>query len=221
MNTTPELQLALDYVRLPSAIAMALRVQEYVDVIEIGTPLIKAAGIASVAAIREVCPHKRVLADMKTPDVGALEAAMAFDAGADIMTVIAGASIDTVREALAVARERSGKTVMVELTGVRDLDRIAPEWKTIGVTDLVFHREWDAEIHGKSWTDDLLREIRGLIEMGFNVTVTGGITPGIIPFFKSVPVTRFIAGRAIHATDDPVASARALREAIADVFGRP
>lgn len=218
MSNVPELQLALDYVKLPSAIAMALTVQEHVDVIEIGTPLIKAAGIASVAAIREVCPEKRILADMKTPDVGALEAAMAFDAGADIMTVIAGASIDTVREALTEARNRPGKTVMVELTGVRDLALMAPRWKEVGILDLVFHREWDAEIHGKTWTDDLLNDIRGLIDTGFRITVTGGIKADTISFFKGVPVTRFIAGRSIHSSGNPAAAAREIRDAIARVF---
>src|SRR5690242_6328172 len=88
MKNTPLLQLALDYISLPPALVMAAQVGPEVDIIEIGTPLCKAAGIDAVRAVREICPNNLILADLKTPDVGGLEAAMAFDAGADMMTVI-------------------------------------------------------------------------------------------------------------------------------------
>ena len=64
------LQLALDYFSLPPAIAMAVKVAPFVDVIEIGTPLCKAAGIEAVRAIREVCPDNLILADLNHPLAG-------------------------------------------------------------------------------------------------------------------------------------------------------
>lgn len=67
MNVTPQLQIALDYISLPKAIVMAATVAPEVDIIEIGTPLCKAAGIETVRAIREICPDKLILADLKTP----------------------------------------------------------------------------------------------------------------------------------------------------------
>src|SRR5512137_2049080 len=117
---TPLLQIAMDYTSLPKALAMAVLVAPEVDIIEIGTPLCKAAGIEAVRAMKEICPDKLILADLKTPDVGALEAALAFDAGADMMTVIGGAALSTVEQALTVARKR-GKEMLMELTGVRDV----------------------------------------------------------------------------------------------------
>ena len=78
--------------------------------------------------MREICPDKLILADFKTPDVGGLEATMAFDAGADMITVIGGAAIATVKEAYAVARDR-GKIMLMELTGVRDILARATEWR--------------------------------------------------------------------------------------------
>src|SRR6185369_4961722 len=134
MTSTPMLQLALDYISLPKAIAMASLVAPEVDIIEIGTPLCKAAGLDAIRSIREICPDKLILADFKAPDVGGLEAAMAFGAGADMMTVIGGAALATVEQALAVAREQ-GKEMLMELTGVRSgeiLERAA-EWQHIGV----------------------------------------------------------------------------------------
>ena len=99
MNPTPLLQIAMDYTSLPKALAMATLVAPEVDIIEIGTPLCKAAGVEAIRAMREICPDKLILADFKTPDVGGLEATMAFDAGADMLTVIGGAALPTVKEA--------------------------------------------------------------------------------------------------------------------------
>src|SRR5574339_108855 len=103
--STPLLQIAMDYTSLPKALAMATLVAPEVDIIEIGTPLCKAAGLDAIRAMREICPDKLILADFKTPDVGGLEATMAFDAGADMLTVIGGAALPTVEQALAVARK--------------------------------------------------------------------------------------------------------------------
>ena len=111
-SSVPMLQLALDYFSLPPAIAMAAKVAPYVDVIEIGTPLCKAAGMEAVRAIREVCPDNLILADLKTPDVGDLEAKMAFDAGADFMTVIGGAALATVELALKMAKAEGKEMLM-------------------------------------------------------------------------------------------------------------
>ena len=68
---------------------MAVKVASEVDIIEIGTPLCKAAGLEAIRSIREIVPDKLILADFKSPDVGGLEAKMAFDTGADMMTVMA------------------------------------------------------------------------------------------------------------------------------------
>ena len=66
----PMLQCAMDYISLPPALAMALKVAPEVDIIEIGTPLCKAAGLDAIRAMREIVPDKLILADFKSPDVG-------------------------------------------------------------------------------------------------------------------------------------------------------
>jgi 3-dehydro-L-gulonate-6-phosphate decarboxylase len=220
MSSIPLLQLALDYISLPPAIAMAVKVAPSVDIIEIGTPLCKAAGMAAVRAIREVCPDKLILADLKSPDVGGLEAQMAFDAGADMMTVIGGAALATVESALEVARQRN-KEMLMELTGVRDILARAREWKQIGVERMVYHRGWDEQAFKREWSDDDRQTIQQLIDMGFKITVTGGITTELLPFFQQLPVSVIICGRGIHQSKDPAASAREFRSAIHRLWGTP
>ena len=218
MSAIPQLQLALDFVSLPAALAIAVKVADEVDVIEIGTPLCKAAGLDAIRAVREVCPDKLILADLKSPDVGGLEAQMAFDAGADMMTVIGGAALATVESALRVAQDM-GKEMLMELTGVRDIIARAEEWRDIGVERMVYHRGWDEQIFDRQWAPEDLVVIRQLIDMGFKITVTGGITLDLLPFFQDLPVSIIIVGRAIHQAPDPAASARQVRTEIHRLWG--
>ena len=217
MSATPLLQIAMDYISLPKALAMAVLVAPEVDIIEIGTPLCKAAGLEAIRSMREICPDKIILADLKTPDVGALEATMAFDAGADMMTVIGGAAQATIEQALEVARKR-GKEMLMELTGVRDIIARATEWRKIGVDRIVYHREWDAQSAGREWTEEDKDIIRELIEMGYKVTVTGGITMELLPFFADLPVSVLICGRGIREAADPRAAAHEMRLALAELW---
>jgi 3-dehydro-L-gulonate-6-phosphate decarboxylase len=211
------LQVAMDYVSLPKALEMAVMVSPEVDIIEIGTPLCKSAGMEAVRAMREICPDKLILADLKTPDVGGLEATMAFDAGADMMTVIGGAALATVEQAYAVARKR-GKEMLMELTGVRDIIARATEWRRIGIDRIVYHREWDAQSAGRMWTEDDKRVIRQLINMGYKVTITGGMTMELLPFFADLPVAVLICGRGIREAADPRAAARQMRLALVELW---
>ncbi|NLF49551.1 MAG: hypothetical protein GX577_00295 [Leptolinea sp.] len=217
--TTPLLQIALDYISLPKALVMAYQVAPEVDIIEIGTPLCKAAGLEAIRAVREICPDKLILADLKTPDVGGLEAAMAFDAGADMMTVIGGAALATVEQAYSVARKR-GKEMLMELTGVRDILARATEWRKIGVDRIVYHREWDAQSAGREWTEADKDIIRKLINMGYRVTITGGMTLDLLPFFADLPVSVLICGRGIREAAEPRAAAHQMRMALADLWSK-
>jgi len=217
MKTIPLLQVALDYISLPPALVMAALVAPEVDIIEIGTPLCKAAGLEAISAMREICPDKLILADFKTPDVGGLEATIAFDAGADMITVIGGAAMATVKEAYAVARDRD-KVMMMELTGVRDIVARATEWRQIGINRIVYHREWDAQSAGREWGEEDKVTIRQLIDMGYKVTITGGLTLDLLPFFADLPAAVLICGRSIREDADPRGAARKIRLAIADLW---
>lgn len=216
-NNIPQLQIALDYISLPQALVMAYQVASEVDIIEIGTPLCKAAGIEAVRFVREICPDKLILADLKTPDVGGLEAAMAFDAGADMMTVIGGATLATVKEAFTVAKNR-GKEMMMELTGVRNIIERAIEWREIGVDRIVYHREWDAQAAGREWLESDKVTINKLIDLGYKVTVTGGITLDNLPFFSDLAVAVLISGRGIREMPVPKEAARQMRNRITELW---
>jgi hypothetical protein len=109
----------------------------------------------------------------------------------------------------------------MELTGVRDIIAYAKEWRQVGIEWMVYHRGWDEEASNRQWSQDDLDTVQRLIDMGFKVTVTGGLTNESIPFFQSIPVTALITGRAIHAAPDPVSSAIEIRSTISRLWGSP
>ncbi len=211
----PLLQLALDFIEVEPALEIARLVSAEVDIVEVGTPLVKAEGMRGVRAIREACPDNLLLADMKTPDVGALEAQMAFDAGADWMTVIWAAPRVTIEEALAEARRRPGHEVLVEMTGLEDIDRQAALWREIGVERVVYHKGWDeGNVGGRRWTAADLAAAQTLADQGFKVSVAGAIDLDSIDMFVNIPISVFVVGRAIHGASDPVEAARQFKETI-------
>ena len=217
--SVPMLQIAMDYISLPPALAMAAKVSSEVDIIEIGTPLCKAAGLDAIRAMRElVGSDKLILADFKSPDVGGLEAKMAFDAGADMMTVIGGAALATVESALEAAKAAK-KEMLMELTGVRDILARAREWRQIGVERMVYHRGWDEQAFSRQWVEEDRTIIRELINMGFKITVTGGITRDSLAFFQPLSVSVVICGRGIRETPDPRQSAHEFRQEMQRLWG--
>jgi 3-dehydro-L-gulonate-6-phosphate decarboxylase len=214
MAEQPLIQLALDYFDLAPALAMAQLVHKEVDVLEVGTPLSKAAGMLAVRTLREMCPDKLIMADIKSPDVGGGEAKMAFDAGADWMTVLGAAPLDTVKLALDEASARPGKEMYIELTGIIDIISRAKKWRDMGVDRMVYHLGWDEGNSSRSWGESDRQTIQQLREMGFQISVAGGIDLELMPFFKDLDISVFIIGRAIRESADPAKEARKFKAAI-------
>jgi 3-hexulose-6-phosphate synthase len=73
-----KLQVAIDLLSTEDALALVAKIAPYIDIIELGTPLIKQEGLAVVTAMKQAHPDKLVFADLKTMDAGELEADIAF-----------------------------------------------------------------------------------------------------------------------------------------------
>lgn len=214
----PLLQIALDTFDLPSALGPLQQAAAHVDVIEVGTILCLSEGMTAVRVIRSLFPTKTILADVRIAEAGGIISRMAFDAGADWVSVVSGAAPDTAGVVLQEARAR-GKDVQIELSDGWTW-AMAEKWADLGIQQVITHRSRDAEAKGKlTWTQKDFDTISRLHEMGFGVTVTGGIKPADIPLFAGIPVFIFIAGRAIYAADDPAAAAREFQATIAETYG--
>ncbi len=112
-----KIQVAIDRVSIKRAIEIIVAIKDYVDIIEIGTSLIKDYGLDSVRTIRKTFPNITILADIKTIDEAEYEFRGVYEAGADIATVMGGSAIATIEICSKVAREYQ-KEYMIDLLEV-------------------------------------------------------------------------------------------------------
>ena len=205
----PLLQIALDNNTLSDAIRSISQVGNEVDVIEAGTILCLAEGMEAVRCLRALYPSKTILADTKCADAGGTVAKNCADAGADWMTVICSATIPTMKAALKEVAD-----LQVELYGDWTFEH-AKQWKEAGLSQVVYHQSRDALLAGETWGEKDLNKIKKLVEMGFKVSVTGGLEKETLKLFKGIDVYTFIAGRGIREASDPAQAARDFKEEIA------
>jgi len=211
--TRPLLQVALDHLDLEKAMESARLIAPHVDVLEAGTILCFAEGVRAVKTLREAFPQHIIVSDLKGADAGAVLAEMVFSRGATWMTVICSAPYATMEAALQVARKYHGD-VQVELYGDWTFDH-AREWQKIGLQQAIYHRGRDAQAAGKGWDAEDIEKIKRLADMGFGVSVTGGLGPGDLAQFQGIPVKCFISGRSLYTAPDPAAAAQEFQQAIA------
>ncbi|MGD8233969.1 3-keto-L-gulonate-6-phosphate decarboxylase UlaD [Vibrio sp. TRT 1302] len=191
----PMIQIALDQTNLPAAIEVASNVESFVDVIEIGTILAFAEGMNAVSTLRKNHPKHILVCDMKTTDGGAILSKMAFEAGADWITVSAAAHIATIAACKKVADEHGGE-IQIEIYGNWTMTD-AQAWVDLGISQAIYHRSRDAELAGVGWSEDDLDKMRALSELGLQLSITGGIVPEDIYLFEGIQAKTFIAGRAL------------------------
>ncbi|GAL20695.1 3-keto-L-gulonate 6-phosphate decarboxylase [Vibrio maritimus] len=209
--TKPMIQIALDQTQLPAAIEVAKNVESFVDVIEVGTILAFAEGMNAVKTLRKNHPDHILVCDMKTTDGGAILSKLAFEAGADWITVSAAAHIATIGACKKVADEFNGE-IQIEIYGNWTMED-AKAWVNLGINQAIYHRSRDAELAGVGWTEDDLVKMRQLSDLGIELSITGGIVPEDIYLFEGIKAKTFIAGRAL-AGENGKATAEALRDQI-------
>ncbi|CAM3545448.1 3-keto-L-gulonate-6-phosphate decarboxylase SgbH [Vibrio aerogenes CECT 7868] len=214
--TKPLIQIALDQTSLPSALEVARRVENFVDIIEVGTILAFADGMNAVSTLRQLHPDHILVCDMKTTDGGAILARMAYEAGADWMTVSAAAHIATIGACKKVADEFNGE-IQIEIYGNWTMED-AKAWVDLGITQAIYHRSRDAELAGVGWTEADIEKMRQLSELGLALSITGGIVPQDIHLFEGIKAKAFIAGRAL-AGETGQETAEALKTEINRFWG--
>lgn len=203
----PLLQVALDNFSLSDALESTRLLAPEVDVIEAGTLLCLATGSESLKNLRTLYPDNTIVADLKIVDAGGELANMACSNGADWVTVMCNAADATKAKALEAA-EKLGCEMQVELFGNWTFEQ-AEEWKKIGLKQVIYHQSRDALNSGGSWGEENMKVVKRLSEMGFEVSVTGGLTIDVLKLFEGIPVKCFIVGRNLRNAEDPAAEARA------------
>ncbi|UQD51837.1 3-hexulose-6-phosphate synthase [Bacillus methanolicus] len=199
-----ELQLALDLVNIEEAKQVVAEVQEYVDIVEIGTPVIKIWGLQAVKAVKDAFPHLQVLADMKTMDAAAYEVAKAAEHGADIVTILAAAEDVSIKGAVEEAK-KLGKKILVDMIAVKNLEERAKQVDEMGVDYICVHAGYDLQAVGKNPLEDLKR-IKSVVKNA-KTAIAGGIKLETLPeVIKAEPDLVIVGGGIANQTDKKAAA---------------
>jgi len=203
------LQVALDFTSLEEALRLLRALGDLPDnlIIEIGTPLVKSAGVfSSVKSVRGVVGGDRlVLADMKTMDVGYVEAQLAFSSGADLTTVLGVADDETVRGALRAAEEW-GRWVQADLIGHPNPVARARELADLGVHVVGVHAGIDVQSGRRLRAielSDLVYQLRREVGDRALLSVAGGVKPGEVKALADKGADIVVIGAAIAKSPSP------------------
>ena len=183
-----ELQLAIDLLNKEEAAKLAKKVEEYVDIVEIGTPIVINEGLPAVQHLNENINNAKVLADLKIMDAADYEVSQAIKFGADVVTILGVAEDASIKGAVEEAHKH-GKQLLVDMIAVHDL-----------------------QAEGQSPLESL-RTVKSVIKNS-KVAVAGGIKPETIKEIVAEEPDLVIVGGGIANADDPVEAAKQCREAI-------
>src|SRR5690349_4577726 len=212
-----KLQVALDFVDLARALKCAREaVAGGADLLEVGTPLLKAEGLDAVRALHAEFPKTPVVCDAKTMDAGRAEFETAAKAGAKVCTVLGVASDATIRECVESGRNY-GIDVYVDLLGHPDPARRAREVEALGATLVGVHCPIDEQMEGLD-PFERLRLVAAAVSIP--VAVAGGVTAATAGAAVKAGASVVIVGGLINKAPDGPPAARAVREAMDTGVGR-
>ena len=196
----PYLQVALD---IPS-IEVTKKVLENLPesdhlILEAGTPLIKRYGLDIIKKMREVRKDAFIVADLKTLDVGNLEARMAADATADALVVSGLAPTATIEKVIIEAR-KTGICSVIDMLNVGDPKGLL-EQLTIMPDVVELHRAIDVESKEMKHAWRGIKDIKALSDKML-VAVAGGIMAENAKEAIKSGADILIVGRAITKAKD-------------------
>jgi 3-keto-L-gulonate-6-phosphate decarboxylase len=164
-----------------------------VNIVEMGTPLLKNQGIANVApAFRKKFPEALLLADLKTMDGGAFEARAVYTGGGNIVDFLALAGVDTAKAICGVRDEFRRNDpqlarlvftdIMVPHQGpAKQAGDVALRMIEAGVDGIGIHLQADARradpsLIERHYLDDVSRAVFERVAGAAPVQVVGGLT---------------------------------------------
>ena len=202
-----KLQIAIDMVDTTTAVKMVDQIYDVIDIVEIGTPMIIHEGVLPVVRIKNKYPDLSILADTKIVDGGGIEAGYAYDAGADIVTVLAispNATIHAVVETASIY----GRKCMADMLCVKDIIEKSIELEEFGVDYICLHTAKDEQNIRKPPIDDL-KKVKGYLTRA-KIAVAGGISLMTIQSIAAIGADIVVSGNALTKAPD-------LREAVLEM----
>lgn len=186
-----------------------------IDIVEIGTPLIIRYGLSIIEQIKDWTKGEKVLfADTKIADAGQWEANEAISAGANMVSVLAGASFETLEEVRDTVQLNQAKMVVdiIDLSlsdenKIKFIDSLKPDY-------LCIHLATDVIKKGGSLLE-FSRELPFVTSRRLPLMVAGGIhSRNLMDILINIQPAVVVAGSSITKASDPKREAQHMRRII-------
>jgi bifunctional enzyme Fae/Hps len=204
----PYLQISLDNPSLESAkkVIAQLPGSDRI-IIEVGTPLIKHYGTRVISDLRQVAKDTFMVADLKTLDVGKVEADIAYEDTADAV-VAAGLAPPETLDAFVHEAKRLGIYAVIDMLNVEDILGKLKSLKDF--PDIVIlHRGIDQESGRTSGLERIKMIHQAFPNKKFLIAVAGGIVPETAKEALEQGADILIVGRYVTQSKD---TERAVRD---------
>lgn len=223
MRLLPEsvqVQLALDVIGVKRAIAIAEETIEFVDRLEVGTPLILSEGAPrAISMLRARFPGVPLIADCKMMDRGRQVTRACIEAGASGVIVQAAAPYETLEAVYQVAAEYGAET-FVDSLGIHAVETVATRIGELSFDYMILHRGKDEQAVGGTPPLQAVRAAAADSTLPA-VAVAGGISPeNVADCAHASNVKVIIVGEAIVSSPSPRMAAAEIRR-ICDLVRMP
>ncbi|HLV09603.1 MAG TPA: 3-hexulose-6-phosphate synthase [Halanaerobiales bacterium] len=209
VNKIKTFQLAVDLIDLKTSLKLLDEVGEYIDIIELGTPLIISEGLSIISVVKKLYPDKIIFADLKIMDGGFVISDLAYKKGADMISVL-GAANDKTVEAVIDRSRKGNKMVLVDMCAVKNLQKRAKEIDILAPDYISVHRASDMQ----SYVSDPLKDLKLIENIQSRIAVAGGITLENFELVCQSSVDNIIVGGGIYNSSNPKEITAKMRDII-------
>ncbi|NLJ48567.1 MAG: hypothetical protein GX428_03135 [Candidatus Atribacteria bacterium] len=209
-------QIALDILTKQEVRALLTpEILNTVDIVEIGTPLIIRYGLSIVEQIKDWTKGNKVLfADTKIADAGRWETNEAISAGANMVSVLAGASFDTLEEVRDTTQFNQAKMVIdiIDLSlsdesKIKFINTLKPDY-------LCIHLATDVIKKGGSFLE-FSSQFSNVFSRQLPLMAAGGIhSQNLMEILTHIQPAIVVAGSSITKASDPELEAQNMRRII-------
>ena len=216
-----KLQLTIDHGKHDQIIMVADQLAEYVDVIEIGYPMMMTFGLGIVEEIHKSHPDLCICVDAKVFHGGTGLATRCFEAGAGIVSVLSAAPDPVISMLVREAREYGGEIICDMSAPARVFAQRTAEVDSLGVDYISVHTgyipeyDYDLETHRRWFSPKVkpldLAKVAKRNMRNAKLALGTGINEGNIREVMTLDPEIIMVGRAIFDTDDRVMAADRMR----------
>jgi|SRR5579862_2867104 len=201
-----KLHISYNLTDLDKALTLAEQTASYADILGIGSLLIMKEGVNAIKKFREIFPDKELFAELHIIEKGEESVTMMAQAGANYVSVLAGAHLSTIKKAVEAAKQFE-VNIALDLLDAQSVGQSALDAKTIGAHMIVlqrYHAEEDATEIENGW-----RDVKDNTKLP--IFITGKIDDETIEQIINLKPQGIMIGTAITKADNPAQKAAYFR----------